>query len=81
LVNGKKLSVPSYQVQKGDIISIREGSKKRVLFADIATKLKSFKTTDWLKWSPDFTSATIIEMPKETDPFLNPQSVIEFYSR
>jgi small subunit ribosomal protein S4 len=80
-INGKKLSVPSYQVQKNDVIAIREGSKNRVLFADIATKLKSFKTTDWLKWAPDFASATVVEMPKDVDPFLNPQSVIEFYSR
>lgn len=81
VVNGKRLTVPSYRVEKGDTIAIREGSKNRVLFADIATKLKSFKTVDWLKWSPDFSSATVIELPKETDPFLNCQSVIEFYSR
>lgn len=81
VVNGKRLTVPSYRVEKGDVIAIREGSKNRVLFADIATKLKSFKTVDWLKWSPDFSSATVIELPKETDPFLNCQSVIEFYSR
>jgi len=80
-VNGKRLSVPSYRVEKGDVIAIREGSKNRVLFADLATKLKTFKTNDWLKWSPDFSSATITELPKETDPFLNCQSVIEFYSR
>lgn len=81
LVNGKKLSVPSYQVEKNDVITIREGSKNRVLFADIATKLKAFKTVDWLKWSSDFSSATVVEMPKEVDPFLNCQAVIEFYSR
>ena len=81
VVNGKRLTVPSYRVEKGDTIAIREGSKNRVLFADIATKIKSFKTVDWLKWSPDFSSATVIELPKETDPFLNCQSVIEFYSR
>lgn len=80
-VNGKKLSVPSYQVEKNDVIAIREGSKNRVLFADIATKLKAFKTVDWLKWSTDFSSATVVEMPKEVDPFLNCQAVIEFYSR
>jgi small subunit ribosomal protein S4 len=81
LVNGKKLNIPSYQVEKGDIIAIREGSKKTVLFTDVATKLKAFKTPDWIKWSTDFSKADITAMPKGTDPFLNPQSVIEFYSR
>jgi small subunit ribosomal protein S4 len=81
LVNGKKMNIPSYQVQKGDVIAIREGSKKTKLFAEMATKLKGYKTPDWMKWKPDFTDATITETPKETDPFLNPQAVIEFYSR
>ena len=81
LVNGKKMNIPSYQVQKGDVIAIREGSKKTKLFAEIATKLKGYKTPDWMKWKPDFADATITETPKETDPFLNPQAVIEFYSR
>lgn len=81
LVNGKKMTIPSYQVEKGDVITIREGSKKTVLFTDVATKLKAFKTPDWIKWSTDFSKADITAMPKDTDPFLNPQSVIEFYSR
>jgi small subunit ribosomal protein S4 len=37
-VNGKKMTIPSYQVEKGDVIAIREGSKKPYLFTDIATK-------------------------------------------
>lgn len=81
LVNGKKMNIPSYQVQKGDVITIREGSKKTKLFTEIAAKLKGYKTPDWMKWNPDFTEAVITEIPKETDPFLNPQAVIEFYSR
>ncbi len=81
LVNGKKLSIPSYQAEKDDVISIREGSKSSVLFTDLPTKLKTYKTPDWIKWSNDFSSATIGALPKGIDPFLNPQSVIEFYSR
>lgn len=81
LVNGKKLSIPSYQVEKDDVIAIREGSKSSVLFSDLATKLKSYKTPDWIKWSNDFSSAAITSLPKGIDPFLNPQAVIEFYSR
>ncbi len=81
VVNGKKMNIPSYQIEKGDVVAIREGSKVRVLFADIATKLKTFKTPDWMKWKPDFSTAEITALPRETDPFLNPQAVIEFYSR
>jgi len=80
-INNKRTTVPSYRVEKGDVIAIREGSKNRVLFADIAAKLKNFKTVDWLKWSNDVSSAQVVDLPKETDPFLNCQAVIEFYSR
>ena len=80
-VNGKKMNIPSYQIEKGDVVAIREGSKNRVLFTDIATKLKNFKSPDWMKWKADFSIADITDLPKATDPFLNPQAVIEFYSR
>jgi small subunit ribosomal protein S4 len=35
-VNGKKSTVASQRVNVGDIIAVREGSKKSILFADMA---------------------------------------------
>lgn len=35
-VNGKKFTIPSHQVRKGDVISVREGSKSSLLFSNLA---------------------------------------------
>src|SRR6185436_9532268 len=48
VVNGKKLTVPSYQVRPGDVISVREGSRKSPLFQDLGKKLKNYSAPAWL---------------------------------
>ena len=80
-VNGKKLTIPSYAIKQGDVIAIREGSKSTTMFKDIAVKLKAVKKPDWLKFDEASTTATAAGEPKNPDPFLNFQAVIEFYSR
>lgn len=81
VVNGKKVTVPSYMVDKGDIITIREGSKNKPVFADLAEKLKQYTAPEWLKLLPGSASAEVIGSPKNPDSFMNFQAVIEFYSR
>lgn len=81
VVNGKKLTIPSYAVKMGDVIAIREGSKSTTMFKDIAVKLKAIKKPDWFKFDDTAVTATVTGEPKNPDPFLNFQVVIEFYSR
>jgi small subunit ribosomal protein S4 len=81
MVNGKKLDVPSYSVKKGDVISIREGSKSKPVFADLAEKLKSTKAPAWIKVDAGKASLEIVGEPKNPEPFFNFQAIIEFYSR
>ncbi len=80
-VNGKKLTIPSYALKQGDVIAIREGSKTTKLFTDVATKLKAIKKPDWFTYDDSAVTAKISGEPKNPDPFLNFQVVIEFYSR
>ena len=80
-VNGKKLTIPSYALKQGDVIAIREGSKSSKLFTDVATKLKSVKKPDWFTYDDSAVTAKVTGEPKNPDPFLNFQVVIEFYSR
>jgi small subunit ribosomal protein S4 len=80
-VNGKKLTIPSYAVKLGDHVAIREGSKATTLFKEIAPKVKAIKKPDWFTWDDATLSAKIAGDPKNPDPFLNFQAVIEFYTR
>jgi small subunit ribosomal protein S4 len=48
LVNGRKVTVSSFSVKVGDVISIRPESRGSKLFEDIATRLKAYEPPAWL---------------------------------
>ncbi len=80
-VNGKKTTVPSQRVQVGDIIAIREGSKKSVLFTDMAEKMKEYTYPNWLTFNVDSLSGSVEGKPKNTEGYIDLNTVLEFYSR
>ncbi len=81
LVNGKKLTVASSRVKIGDIISIREGSKKSVLFADMVNRTKDYNCPNWLTFDAEKLSGKIQGKPKNIEGFIDLNTVLEFYSR
>ncbi|OGI83548.1 30S ribosomal protein S4 [Candidatus Nomurabacteria bacterium RIFCSPLOWO2_01_FULL_36_10b] len=80
LVNDKRTTIPSYSLSKGDIISVRKGSMKTSLFSDV-TKFVRDSIPSWLSFDMQALKGTVKGNPTDPDPFLNLQSVIEFYSR
>jgi small subunit ribosomal protein S4 len=81
LVNGKKTTVPSYRVKVGDIMSIREGSKKSVLFSDMASKMKEYTCPNWLNFNIDGLKGSVQGKPKNTEGYIDLDTALEFYSR
>ncbi len=84
LVNGKRITSPSYKLKKGDVITVREGSRKSVLFAHLNDSETPVRPAPhWLsidlptmvakvEGEPGYTAA---EIP------LDYPAVFEFYSR
>jgi len=83
LINNKKVNLPSYQVKKGDVIEVKEKSKKNVFFRDIAKKLKSQKTSPWLSLDIKNLKGKVEDSLNEKDieSDINWSKIIEFYSR
>jgi small subunit ribosomal protein S4 len=81
LVNGKKTTVASQRVAVGDIISIREGSKKSVLFTDMVNKMKEYTCPNWLTFNAESLSGSVQGKPKNTEGYIDLNTVLEFYSR
>ncbi|HXK37627.1 MAG TPA: 30S ribosomal protein S4 [Candidatus Paceibacterota bacterium] len=81
-VNGKKMTIPSYPVKVGDVIAVREGSKKSPIFATAAEDMAK-APVDWMTTDTSKLAATVKGAPKldKTRMPFNLQSVIEFYSR
>ena len=85
LVNGKKVSIPSYHVKIGDSIKVREGSQKSKYFASqVSQWIKKVQAPSWISLDQDAMTAKITGLPAFTDSGLEAadiQSIIEFYSR
>jgi len=82
VVNGKRTTVPSYAVKIGDVITVREGSRKSVLFTELATKLKSYSTPKWLRFDVEKLEAKVEGTPVlEVGGAFNLNTVLEYYSR
>ncbi len=83
LVNGKPVNIPSFQVQKNDVISIKESKKKKLVFQDLAAILKKMEGPVWLKINKEKFECQIIGDPSlaEVNPPVQIPLVFEFYSR
>ena len=82
LVNGKKVDIPSYQVQVGDVVSLKEKSRSNAQFEACFKGKKSFNL-DFLTVDQDNWTATLSRLPerKEIPIEVNDQLVVEFYSK
>jgi small subunit ribosomal protein S4 len=82
-VNGKIVTIPSYQVKVGELIAIREGSKKKGIFATLDDRFKTVKVPAWLKLNAEKREVTIDGVPTavQSELLFNVGSVLEFYSR
>ena len=82
-INGKRVAVPSYRVDKKDIIAIRPGSVKKPLFATLDEKMKEVKVPEWLSYDAEKREAKVVGVPTYSprDNQFDLKVVLEFYSR
>ncbi len=84
-VNGKKITIPSYQVKIGDVISFcATGSDKyKVLEESIRGRLKSYQLPSWVTINVDKLEGNVVSAVSENDfeKSFDTRQIIEFYSR
>ena len=82
-INGRRVTIPSHLVRVGDIVSVREGSRKRVYFKDRAQDLDAQQVPPWLNLDPTNLAAQVVGMPRREDMEMqvSEQLVVEYYSR
>lgn len=82
-VNGKKLNIPSYQVQIDDVISIRGNKQGKGVFSDLDERLKNHVTPGWLHLDVGAKSGKVVSQPEGEDlkDVYDPKLIVEFYSR
>ncbi len=84
-VNGKKVSIPSFEVSVGDVIKVREGSSKNTYFTTLVPQwIKNHQPPRWVELNADSMIGKVISLPTMELSGLDLkdiQSIIEFYSR
>jgi small subunit ribosomal protein S4 len=82
-VNGKKVNIPSYQVNVGDEIAVKESAKKLVIIEQGAQFAAQSPLPAWLEMNFDTLTGRILSLPKRKDINLpiNEQLIVELYSK
>jgi small subunit ribosomal protein S4 len=81
IVNGKRVTIPSYDLKSGDVVKIREGSKAKKIFSNISEKMKDYNPPAWVIFDSNTLEGRILDKPKNTESFIDLNAVLEFYSR
>ena len=83
-VNGRRTSIPSYLVRPGDVIGIREGSRKRAYFKELPAYMEDRPPApEWLDINVATLEGKVMRTPerRDIDMPLNEQLIVEYYSR
>ena len=83
LVNGKKVTIPSYTLKVGDVVAVREKSRKNKIFEELENHLKHTRLPAWLETKDTFSGGVGREPERDAGgalPF-DMNLVGEFYAR
>jgi small subunit ribosomal protein S4 len=83
LVDGRKISIPSYQVRAGQVVSIRENSRKNPLIRSSVETARGRGVPEWLELDAENTTGKVLRVPVREDIKLpiQEQLIVELYSR
>lgn len=83
MVNGRRLNVPSYKVEVGDVVSVRTESRPSPLFANRTDVMAETKAPAWMQFEDQGFAVKITSVPtvEETSAPFSAPTIIQFYSR
>ncbi|MDP3015049.1 MAG: 30S ribosomal protein S4 [bacterium] len=81
LVNGKKVTIPSYSTKIGDIVSIKPSSRELLIFKDLPDKLKKYETLEWLDLDKEKLEGKVKSLPRDIEIPFDINLVVDYYSK
>ena len=82
-VNGRKVDIPSYQVKPGEVVELREKSRKLARVNDALSGVERQGVPGWLDLTADEYKGTVVNLPARTDvtSAIEEQLIVELYSK
>jgi small subunit ribosomal protein S4 len=82
-VNGRKVDIPSFLAKAGDVVSIRDASRKSDKFKAILETNESRPVPKWLDLNREALTGTVVALPKrdEIDLAVDETLIVELYSK
>jgi len=80
-VNGEIVNIPSYSLNPGDVVGVREKSKSLVAIENaLATKSNVY---EWLTWNSEVLEGRFVSVPEriQIPENINEQFIVELYSK
>ena len=83
MVNGRLVDIPSYLLRPGDIISVKDKSKKLLVLHDSMRKVRDEDMYPWLKLEKAQIQGTFVDWPNRIDIPIQVQEnlIVELYSK
>ena len=83
LVNNRIVNIPSYKVKPGDVIQVREKSKKLDIIIESLRRIKGDINLSWLEINKAKMRGVFLSVPErdEMELTFNEQLVVELYSK
>lgn len=82
-VNGRKVSIPSFSLKPGDVVSVRDTSPLKRAVKDILEVTSSRDRSAWLELDAENLKGKILKLPDrgELDQSIQESLIVEYYSR
>lgn len=83
LLNGRRFDIPSLRLKSGDELIVRDHSKQTDYFKRLDDVSPAGETVSWLKVDRKKVQVTVVALPnrEESEPDINEQLIVEYYSR
>ncbi|MGI6408416.1 MAG: 30S ribosomal protein S4 [Gammaproteobacteria bacterium] len=82
-INGKTVNIPSYQVQPGDVVAVREKSKNQLRIAQALELCAQRGRVEWVDVDAEKKSGVFKNVPERSDlsSDINESLIVELYSK
>jgi len=83
LVNNKPVDIPSFQVKKDDVITIKKSKKEKATIKELKALVQKKTTPSWLQLDKEKLEGKVVGIPsvEEAAPPVELSAIFEFYSR